>query len=361
MLNTHNPLLIIDGHEDIAWNAIELGRNILQSVSEGRQAEKHGPIPQHIGERLIGLPQWIDGKVALIFATIFATPASHAEALDHHLVYHSAEEAHRLCQLELAYYQQITNQTPALRIVTTWQDVQSVLTSWQDGCPQVGIVLLMEGADGIHAPSEAIEWYEKGLRMIGLAWSATRYAGGTGIPGGLTQLGFQLLKAMEEVNYILDLSHCAERAYYEALDHYAGPLIVSHANPRRFLPTDRGLSDDMIKRMIERDGVIGVIPYNRFLDPSWKRGDPREKVKLSRLIEAIDHICQIAGNANHAAIGSDFDGGFGLDSIPQELDSVADLAIIGDFLSQKGYHPADVAAILNGNWLRMLKKSLPLA
>jgi len=361
MLNDHDSFLIIDGHEDIAWNALELSRNYLQSVAAGRRAEENSPIPTQIGERLLGLPEWIEGKVAIIFATLFITPANHAEELDQRLVYHTPEEAQRLCFQELQYYQQLTEQTSACEIVTSWQGVEKTLASWKNGNPTVGFVLLMEGADGILKPSDAAEWYEKGLRIIGLAWSGTRYAGGTGAPGGLTALGYQLLDVMKEFNYILDLSHCAERAYMEALDHYAGTLIVSHANPRRFLPTDRGLSDEMIKRLIERDGVIGVIPFNRFLNTEWQRGEAREKVTLGRLIEAIDHICQIAGDAQHAAIGSDFDGGFGLDSIPLELNSVADLAKIGTALCQRGYSIADVDAILSGNWLRMLKKSLPQA
>ncbi len=361
MSNNHDSLLIIDGHEDIAWNALELNRNYLQSVAAGRRAEENSPIPTHIGERLLGLPEWIEGNVALIFATLFVTPANRAEELDQHLVYHTPEEAQRLCLQELQYYQRLTEQTSACNIVTSWQSVEEVLASWKNGNPTVGFVLLMEGADGILKPIDAAEWYEKGLRIIGLAWSGTRYAGGTGAPGGLTALGYQLLDVMQEFNYILDLSHCAERAYMEAVDHYDGTLIVSHANPRRFLPTDRGLSDEMIKRLIERDGVIGVIPYNRFLNAEWQRGEAREKVTLRRLIEAIDYICQIAGDAQHAAIGSDFDGGFGLDSIPSELNSIADLAKIGTALYQQGYSSADVEAILNGNWLRMLKKSLPQA
>ena len=350
----NNNTLIIDGHEDIAWNALELGRDVLQSVYEGRAQEKDN----HLGERLVGFPELLKGRIGLVFATTFVPPASHAKGLDIRVI---PQDAQRLHQQQMQYYQQLTERTSQIRIVKTWKDVQEVLSSWDSEQPQVGLVMLMEGADGILEPEDVGAWYEEGLRIIGLSWAATRYAGGTAAPGGLTKLGRRLLKEMASLNLILDLSHLAEEAYYEAVDSYESVIIASHANPNRFLPTDRALSDEMINRLVARDGVIGVIPYNCFLLSDWKRGQPRDKVGLSRLIEAIDTICQIAGSAQHVAIGSDFDGGFGLDSIPPELDSIADLYKIGDALSQQGYIQADIEAVLKDNWLRMLKKSLPTA
>ena len=113
--------------------------------------------------------------------------------------------------------------------------------------------------------------------------------------------------------------------------------------------------------MIERDGVIGLIPLNTFLKVGWlrKNGSRREEVPLDTLIAHIDHICQLAGDANHAGLGSDFDGGFGVQSIPPELDTIADLQKVASKLIEQGYTESDAANILGGNWLRFLRKHLP--
>jgi membrane dipeptidase len=222
----------------------------------------------------------------------------------------------------------------------------------------------MEGADAIRSPNELAEWWDLGLRMIGLAWAGTRYCGGTGEPGPLTDEGRKLISAMADYNFILDLSHMDEAAAYESLDRYDGPLMASHANCAalmRGVDTNRHLPDRVIRGIIERDGVIGLIPLNAFLKPGWNRknGSRREEVPLDVLVAHIDHICQISGNVNHAAIGSDFDGGFGLQSIPPELNSIADLPVVAAKLMERGYSESDAASILGGNWLKFLRKNLP--
>jgi membrane dipeptidase len=222
----------------------------------------------------------------------------------------------------------------------------------------------MEGADGIRSPKELSEWYDLGLRMIGLAWAGTRYCGGTGEPGPLTPEGRELIAAMADYNFILDLSHMDEAAAYESLDRYEGPVMATHANCAALMrgaDTNRHLPDRVIEGLIERDGVIGLIPLNSFLKVGWlrKSGSRREEVPLDVLIAHIDHVCQIAGDSLHAGIGSDFDGGFGLQSIPPEIDSIADLQIIGTGLRTRGYGESDIENILGGNWLRFLRRNLP--
>jgi membrane dipeptidase len=200
--------------------------------------------------------------------------------------------------------------------------------------------------------------------MIGLAWAGTRYCGGTDEPGPLTDEGRELISAMADFNFILDLSHMDEASAYESLDRYEGPVMASHANCAALMrgsDTNRHLPDDVIRGLIERDGVIGSIPFNAFLKPGWKRasGSRRDEVPLDALIAHIDHVCQLAGNSLHAGIGSDFDGGFGLQSIPPELDSIADLPLIAAKLIERGYSESDAENILGGNWLRFLRRNLP--
>jgi membrane dipeptidase len=180
----------------------------------------------------------------------------------------------------------------------------------------------------------------------------------------LTHEGRELIAAMADFNFVLDLSHMDEAAARESLDRYEGPVMATHANCAALLrgaETNRHLSDRIIEGLIERDGVIGLVPFNAFLKVGWQRktGSRREEVSLDALIAHIDHICQIAGDSLHAGIGSDFDGGFGLQSIPSEMDSIADLQLIASGLKSRGYHELDIENILGGNWLRFLRRNLP--
>jgi membrane dipeptidase len=220
------------------------------------------------------------------------------------------------------------------------------------------LVLAMEGADPIREPAELPEWYDRGVRVVGPAWSGTRYAGGTREPGPLTTLGRRLLDRMADLTMILDLTHLAEEAYLQALDRYPGPIIASHSNPRRFRPGDRGLSDQMIALLAERQGVVGIVPLNLFLSPEWQMGDPKEAISITTVADAIDYVAQLTGSSEFVGIGSDLDGGFGAESIPAEMDTVADLHLIADVLGERGYSQTDVENILYANWLRVLQRGL---
>lgn len=362
-------MLIVDSHQDLAWNMLTYGRDYTRSVQETRRLEAGTLTPQQNGDSLLGWPEYQRGNIAVIFATLFATPLRKKEPGDI-LLYHDSETAHRLYRQQIDLYRRLTDSHPdKFRLITSTSELNALLQHWSQPEPPpngrpVGLLYLMEGADAIRSPQELNQWWDLGLRMIGLAWAATRYTGGTGEPGPLTDEGRRLLRAMADYNFILDLSHMDEPAAYEALDRYPGPLMASHANCAALLrgaETNRHLSDRVIRRLLEREGVIGVIPFNAFLKAGWsrKRGSRREEVSLDTLIAHIDHICQLAGDSEHAAIGSDFDGGFGLQSIPPELDSIADLQLIGAKLIQRGYSQTDAANILGENWLRFLKKNLP--
>jgi len=362
-------MLIVDGHQDLAWNILTFGRDYTRSVSETRQIEMGTLTPERNGECIVGWPEYQRGNVAVVFSTLYATPAGKMDESDI-VGYKDPDSAHRLYREQIDIYRRLSDSHPdKFSIITSTIELDSTLKNWstlenESATRPVGLIYLMEGADGIRSPHELSEWWELGLRMIGLAWAGTRYSGGTGDPGPLTEEGRKLISAMAEYNFILDLSHMDKASAYESLDRYEGPVMASHANCdalMRGAETNRHLPDDVIRGLIERDGVIGLIPFNSFLKVGWTRasGSRREEVPLDTLIVHIDHICQLAGNAEHAAIGSDFDGGFGLQSIPPELDSVADLQKIAAKLIERGYSESDAANVLGGNWLRFLKKNLP--
>ncbi len=163
-----------------------------------------------------------------------------------------------------------------------------------------------------------------------------------------------------ELGVVLDVSHMAEKALYEALDCFEGRhLIASHSNPQRIMPTDRHLPDPAIERIAERGGVIGVVLFNRFLKKGWGMGSKKRDVTLDDVVRAMDHICQVTGSADHVGIGSDFDGGFGAEATPKELDSSRDLYKMGDELMRRGFGLENVEKIMSGNWLRILRAALP--
>ena len=361
--------LIIDSHQDLAWNMLTYGRDYTRSVVETRRLEADTKTPERNGDSIVGWPEYQRGQVAAVFSTLFAAPARKKETLDK-LWYTDAKSAHRLYRDQITLYRKLADTHPdKFRLISSTKELDSVIEHWNmplqndEGHP-VGLIYLMEGAEGIRSPHELGEWWEVGLRMIGLAWAGTRFCGGTSEPGPLTAEGRQLLSAMTDYNFILDLSHMDEASAFESLDRYEGPIMATHANCAALMQgadTNRHLPDRVIRGVIERDGVIGLIPFNAFLKVGWKRdsGSRREEVPLDVLIAHIDHICQLAGNSQHAGIGSDFDGGFGLQSIPPEMDSIADLQMIASKLIARGYSESDAENVLGGNWLRFLRKHLP--
>jgi len=361
--------LIIDSHQDLAWNMLTYKRDYLRSVAETRRLEANTLIPERNGECLLGWPEYQRGQVAVIFSTLFAAPARKRELWDT-VWYPDFDTAHRLYREQILLYRKLADtHSDKFRLITSRKELDSVIDHWcaplqnDEGHP-VGLIYLMEGADGIRSPHELAEWYELGLRLIGLAWAGTRYCGGTGDPGGLTDDGKKLLSAMTDYNFILDLSHMDEAAALESLDRYGGPVMATHSNCAALMKgadTNRHITDRVLRGLIERGGVNGLLPLNSFLKAGWlrKSGSRREEVPLDTLITHIDHVCQLAGNADHAALGSDFDGGFGVQSIPPELDTIADLQIIASKLIERGYSEADAEKILGGNWLRFLREHLP--
>jgi membrane dipeptidase len=357
--------IIIDAHLDIAWNYFNNGRDFRRSAHEHRRRETDPVFLQQYGRSMVGLPEAIEGHIAVTDATIFVSPAWTKMYPDEKLLYETPEEAYRLGQQQMDYYHKLAESHEQIRLIKNQADLDAVLHTWRDGTePEehvFGIVLLMEGADPIIEPAQIEAWYAAGLRVIGPAWTMTRYSGGTKALGPLTDLGCELLRAMRPFNMILDLSHMAPQACYTALDLYDGPLFASHSNPLRFRPDrpDRNLSDEMIRLMAQRDGVIGIMPYNLFLVEDWKIGDRKDAATLDRVIDAIDHVCQVTGSVRHVGIGSDFDGGFGGESAPVGFETLVDLQKIGPALAERGYKSDDISAVLNGNFLRILRAGLP--
>ncbi len=361
---------IIDAHEDLAYNALSFNRDYRKSAAQIRTAETGTAIPGLTGDTVLGWPDYQRGQVAIVFATLFIAPRAHAGGPWENQVFDDPASAHRLYERQVEYYQRLTDEHPdEFRLICSRSDLQTVLKAWQSQPADppavthpVGLVLLMEGGEGLRDPQELEEWRQNGLRFFGPVWAGTRWCGGTFTGKGFTPEGRVLLEALADLGYTLDLSHMNEQSTLEALDRYEGQIIATHANARAVIhnsENERHFTDLTIRRLIERDGVMGVLPFNHFLVPEWKNSDPREWVTLDHLIAHIDHVCQLAGDARHVAIGSDFDGGFGLPAVPYEIDTIADLQKLESRLLAHGYHQDEVQLIFNGNWQRVLEKGLP--
>ncbi len=387
-------MLIVDGHQDLAWNVLHFNRDYSRPAAETRRLERGTDVPTAVGDTLLGWPDYQRGCVAVIFASLFASPARCSPPAWERHTYTDSRQAARLYRTQIDIYERLQDEHPEkFRLVHSAADLIEVLAAWPsqghcsgtvepsrpagDAGPEaddpseadeaqfqgnpVGLVLLMEGAEAVQEPPELEEWWEIGLRFLGPAWMGNRYTGGTNEPGPLTAAGLELLDVMADLGFGLDLSHMDDKAALQALDRYPGTILATHTTAAALLrdPGNRFSSDRVIRGLIERDGVLGLAPLNPFLVSGWRRSDGRHVVTLDHVVAQIDHVCQLAGDARHVALGSDFDGGLGVQMVPSEIDTVADLQKLAPKLLARGYSEDDTAAVLGKNWLRLLEKVLP--
>ena len=366
-----NDIGIIDAHQDIAYAAWSMGRDFVQSAHETRRRESaNGPQTENICT--VGLPDMRAGDVSLVFGSLFVEPLRSTSGRPTPFAYSTAQEAHDQALLQLDYYNTLAAAS-AIRLVKSRGDLHAVTAA--AGPRPFGLMLAIEGGDSILSPADVDAWQERGVRQVGLAWAnGSRYCGGNRETGPLTAEGRDLLKAMEHAGLILDVSHMAEESFWQALDVFHGPIVASHSNCRALMTggqhlsavmhrglLERQLSDEMIRAIVQRGGIIGAVLYNRFLDADWSPEKGKHAVPLSVAVRHIDHICQLAGDDQHVGIGSDLDGGFGCEATPAEIDTVADLRQLRPALAATGHSAAGIEGITGGNWLRMLETTLPKA
>ncbi|MEX0777705.1 MAG: membrane dipeptidase [Phycisphaeraceae bacterium] len=371
-------MLIIDGHLDLAYNALAYDRDQTLSMAELRQAEAAVKDSDGRGTATVCLEELRRGQVGLFVATLF-TRAYAGTAAAQRLRRSDSDHAtpaiaHAAAHGQLAYYRLLERQG-LLRIITTTDELDAHWRQWHDaaatavsGIPipvsepaiPVGCIILIEGADAVTEPAEIVHWHQRGVRAVSLAHTqVTAYASGNSVDGSLMPLGRPLLKAMAELNIVLDMSHLADRSFWEAMDHFEGRVLASHSNCRALAPGMRQFNDRQMRAIIERDGVVGVVLCNNMIVPGLKRETyQRAEVTLERLAEHVDHLCQLAGDAKHVGIGSDLDGGFGQEHTPAGIDTIADLQKLAPVLSKRGFRDDDIAAIMHENWLRFWREAL---
>lgn len=351
-------MLIADAHLDLAWNALQWNRDLTRSVYaiRAREASTAG---KGRGQNTVALPELRAGRVALCIGTLLARSTGHPVA---HVDYDTPQQAYAAAQGQLAYYRalEVTGQARIIAGMTALNEHMAAWTRWEaaDDPPPLGIVVSMESADPILSPDQLDAWWAQGVRLIGPAhYGLGRYAGGTSVEDGLTPAGFALVRRMSEIGMILDLTHLSDRGFWQALELYPGVVIASHNNCRRLVPHQRQFSDEQIRAIAERGGVVGAALDVWMLQPKFIKGvTSNAGITLNRVVDHIDHICQLTGSSRHVGIGSDLDGGFGREQSPCDLDTIADLQNLVDLLAGRGYSSDAITAIMYGNWVNLLRR-----
>jgi membrane dipeptidase len=354
-------MFTIDAHLDLSMNALEWNRDLTRPLEEINAREQGLTDKPDRGNGTVSLPELRKGNVGLVVATQIARYVAPDNPLPG---WHSPQQAWAHTQGQLAWYQAMEEQGE-LKQIRNWEELETHLDYWNKGEDKtqkaIGFILSLEGADSIVNHDYLEKAYGYGLRALGPGhYGPGRYAFGTDASAPLSQQGKDLLRKMDELGIILDATHLCDLAFWDALELFQGPVWASHNNCRALVDHNRQFSDEMIKALIARGAVIGGVFDAWMLSPGWIRGKstPKERnVTLATLLDHMDHICQIAGNADHIGIGSDLDGAFGKEQCPSDLDSIADLQKIPTLLQQRGYSPVDIEKVMHGNWLRFLKKA----
>ncbi|TWT47016.1 Membrane dipeptidase (Peptidase family M19) [Thalassoglobus neptunius] len=357
-------MLIFDAHLDLAWNAVEWNRNLEWPVGKIREFESQfdGIVP---GEAMVSFPELRNAGIGIVIATLL--PRLHRKSFEL-TFYQGRESTYAAAKGQLAYYEAMAERG-VLRKLSSADDLTEHAREWQSAdqsadsasTPPIGYLLSMEGASPILSPKQVEEWFHAGLQIVGPAhYGPNEYCHGTGSEGPLTSDGVELLKEMNRVGMLLDATHLADESFWQALDVFEGPVLASHHNCRALVPGDRQLDDDQIRALIERGAVIGAALDNWMLKPEYiKKVTPPETVSLEDVVDQIDHVCQLAGNALHSGIGTDLDGGFGKEQSPGDMDSIEYLPKIAEILERRGYSQEDSERILSRNFIQFFQKNLP--
>jgi membrane dipeptidase len=355
---------IFDGHLDLSWNALSWDRDVSLPLDVVNEREAGMTDHAARGRATTTLPEMRKGAIAACQATMLVRakpalrkPEGHSRlSLDHGFQH----AAHGVAQGQLAYYR-LLERLGHVRILRTSRELNDHWESWDAATSPIGIILAMEGADPIVDPDHAQFWWDAGLRSVNLAhYGKSRYAVGTGEDGPLSDAGLALLCEFERLGMILDATHLSDTSFFQALDAFGGPVLASHNNCRALVPHVRQFTDEQIQLLISRGAVIGAALDAWMLSPGWIIGQTdRSVVRLASVADHFDHVCQLAGNVRHVAIGSDLDGGFGTEQVPTGLDTIAGLQELGGILAARGYSEADLDAICHGNWLRFFREHLP--
>lgn len=359
-----NKPFIVDAHLDLSMNALEWNRDLRVSIEELNRREEGMSDKPDRAKATITFDELRKGNIGLVVATQIGRVIDNNGKLPG-AGWRSPEQAWAQTQGQLAWYKAMEKDGQMI-MISNKDELDVHLKHWMDGTPNdkkpIGYVLSLEGADSLVSIEHVEIAYNYGLRAIGPAhYGPGRYANGTDSRGKLNDDGIALLKEIDRLNMILDATHLNDDAFWDALDRFSGNVWASHNNCRKFVDHNRQYSDEMIKALVDRNAVIGVALDAWMMVPNWVRGQSTPKgmnCNMEIMANNIDHICQLAGNTDHVAIGSDLDGAFGKEQCPYDLETIADLQKVFPILEKRGYSKIDIEKIANGNWIQFMRRAL---
>ena len=367
-------MLIIDGDCAFMLGAMERDQDLTMPLDEVRGAPASGRnlvpnVPD--SEAVVSLPEFRRGGVAVIVAKLSGRiyrPGSPIWG------YRTGDIAYAMSRGQMAYYQILDTRGEA-RVIRTSDQFNGHMIEWSEAEDYsdlpVGLVVGIEGADPILWPDQAQEWWDLGVRVVSLShYGVSTYSHGTatGTDGGLFAPAKDLLRQMDSLGMILDVTHTSDESVRQAMDLFSGPVLATHQNCRALVPGERQFPDELLERVIERGGVIGTSldafmlfkPGIDWVDiPDRRQTYAREEVTLEDVADHMDYVCQLAGNSLHAALGTDLGGGVGWSGAPHGIDSAADYQKLVGVLGNRGHTEEDVSNIMYRNWQRFYEKWLP--
>jgi membrane dipeptidase len=366
----HEPRLIFDIHLDLSYNALDFNRDLRWTQERIRRRELGLKDQVFRSRNTVCFPEMRRGRVGLCVATQIARSVDYFSRMPGWM---SPEQARAHTQGQLAWYRemeacgelvQIRDRPGLDRQLARWLEATDAMpTTAAGGGLPIGYVLSLEGADSIVTFRHLEQSYADGLRAVGpVHYGPGVYGMGTDAEGPLTPQGRELLKEMSRLGLILDVTHLCDESLRDALDHYDGPLWASHSNCRALAAWNRQFTDEQIKELIGRGCVFGMAFDAIMMVHGWThlRSTPQDfGLTIAKIVDHIDHICQLAGDARHVGIGSDLDGGFGTEQTPTDLDSIADLGRLGGLLADRGYSATDRDGFFFGNVVEFLRRALP--
>ena len=338
-------MLWFDAHLDLAYIAL-CGRN----MDAADPATAGGPD----APGGITLPSLRDGGVAGMLATIFIEPDGKPEQT----AYRSGdpESARAAALRQTALYRSWADQGRCTlmtrRLYEPEAQARASSSSASPSRPALGI--LMEGADEIRDASDVQFWVDQGVIAVGLAWAkGTRHAGGNTNDNPLSDSGRAVSRELARLGVIQDLTHLSDRALVSVLEETSGPVIASHSNCRALVDVPGGevrqrhLTDDVIKEVSRRGGMLGLNIFSPFIIQNAKRD---RRATIAEWVAHVDRICDIAGNRTCVGLGSDADGGFSALMQPEGVDRPAHYIRLAEGLRNAGWNDDSIHAFAWQNW-----------
>lgn len=352
------PKFIFDAHLDLSMNAQEYNRDLRWTQERIRRRELGMTDHPFRSRGTVCFPEMRRGRVGLCVATQIARSVDYFSRMPG---WSSPEQAWAHTQGQLAWYREMEAAGELVQIRRR-TELDAHLERWSQPAEHqpIGYILSLEGADSIVSLKHLERAYGDGLRAVGpVHYGPGIHGMGTDAEGPLTPRGRELLKEMQRLGIILDVTHLCDESFWDALKHFEGPVWASHSNCRALANWNRQFSDDQLRELLARGAVIGMALDAIMMVHGWAhhRSRPQDfQLRLERICDHIDHICQLAGHSRAVGLGTDLDGGFGTEQMPMDVDSIADLLRLGDLLSARGYSAADIDGICWGNFVGFLRR-----